>query len=47
MFFVLMLAPTYLEIFMEKCFEASLPDQLSHYLDGSIVPADTIHEMLD
>ena len=46
MSFGLSVAPGYFEIFMEHCFKAIPGDQLSHYLDDCIVPADSVEDML-
>ena len=46
MSFGLSVAPGYFEIFMEHCFNTIPQDQLSHYLDDCIVPADSIQDML-
>ena len=47
MSFGLSVAPGYFEIFMERCFKGIPDDQLLHYLDDCIVPADAVDDMLD
>ena len=44
--FGLSVAPGYFEIFMERCFAGIPQQELSHYLDDCIVPADSVDEML-
>ena len=46
MLFGLSVAPGYFESFMEHCFKAVPDEELAHYLDDCIIPADVVDDML-